>query len=80
MRISCFVLYHKDILGTIFKDLFKHVLTDDIKNLSPLCFLQLLKSEKAKWAQNFRFVTFVILGNLFTSYTTFNSKACLNPV
>ena len=65
MRISCFVLYPKDILSTIFKDLFKHVLTDDIKNLSPLCFLQLLKFEKAKWAQNVRFVSFDSFGNTF---------------
>ena len=37
--------------------MFKPILTADIENLSLLCFLQLLKFEKAKWAQNFRFVT-----------------------
>jgi hypothetical protein len=40
-------------LASPLKCLFKTILTD----LSPLCFLQLLKFEKAKWVQHVRFLS-----------------------
>ncbi len=48
-------------LASPLKCLFKTILTD----LSPLCFLQLLKFEKAKWVQHVRFVTQTVAWQTF---------------